>query len=180
MIEQLVSLNVAQNSFSGIDSANSPLAANPQDVTKFNMSLHDKKVEKSELLDIAPKANDGFLQIKQPQETSVIFKMDQEYKALLDGLKAPPDFDKHWDVKKPDEKPVFRSNTMAAEKPSLEKSLDNLLDDFKNSHKIYSGIMKDTRQWSLRTHIWSSNLHVLTAIVGQVSSGFKSLFHSAG
>lgn len=180
MLEQLMSSTISQNALSGMDAANNPPAADPRDVARFNMSLHDKKVEKSELLNIAPKADDGFLQLKQPQQTSSIFKMDQEYKVLLDRLKEPPNFDKHWDVKKADEKPVFRSNTMAAEKPSLEKSLDSLLDDFKNSHKAYAGIMKDTRQWSLRTHIWSGNIHALTAIVGQVSSGFKSLFHSAG
>lgn len=180
MIEQLVSLTASQAGVGGIQSTNDPLSANPHDVTKFNMAVHDKKAEHSALLDIAPKANDGFLQIKKPQETSPLIKMDQEYKVILDKLKEPPDFNKSWDVKKTENKQVFRSNTMATEKPSLEKSLDVLMDDLKHSHKTSADIMKGIRQWGLRTHIWSSNIHVLTAIVGKASAAFKSLFHSAG
>lgn len=180
MIEQLVSLNASQG-LSGIEAANNPLSANTNDVTKFNMALGDQKIDNHALLDVRSKSNDGLLQIQQPQGSSSIIKMDQEYKVILDKLQEPAQFDKHWNVQKPtDNKPVFRSNTGSDEAPSLTKSLDGLLTETKESHKVAAGIMKDMRQWGLRTTIWSTNVNVLTAIVGQTSSAFKALFHSAG
>lgn len=181
MIEQLATLNASQGF--NTEATNNPLSANASDIRKFDMAVHDQKTENTTLLDVGSisKANDGFLQIQQPKESGFIIKMDQEYKVILDKLREQPSFDKHWNVNKSFKTPPqFRSNIVQTEKPNLEKSLDGLLDDFKDSHKITEGIMKDIRQWSLRTQIWSSNLHVFTSIVSQTTSGFKALFHSSG
>ena len=183
MIEQLVSLNTSQAGFSGVDLTNNPMAANTNDVMKFNLALKDQNVGNHALLDVKTdmKVNSGFLQIQKPQETNPIIKMDQSYKAILNQMKETPQFDRFWEVRKDDKSPVFRSNIAVVEKRlDVKEGMQRLLDETKDMYKVSGEITKNIGQWQMKTTIWSTNVKLLLGIVKQTSSAFKSLFHSAG
>jgi hypothetical protein len=128
------------------------------------------------------------LQIQKSDVSNPIFKMDEAYKGLMEGLRAPPKlgtakFDKYWDIQKATNNPVFRSNVMPADTTDIVdfgKRTSELIVEMKESHKVSRGIMQDIREWGLRAKIWSTNVNVLTAMVGQTTSAFKTLFNSAG
>jgi len=183
MIEQLVSLSMSQGSFSSLDLTNNPMAANTNDVMKFNLALKDQPVGNHALLDVNTdtKVNSGFLQIQKPQESNPIIKMDQSYKAILNQMKETPQFDRFWEIRKTDKSPVFRSNiAIVEEKEGIKKGMQRLLDETKEMYKVSGEIKKDIGQWQMKTTIWSTNVKLLLGVVKQTSSAFKALFHSAG
>jgi hypothetical protein len=180
MIEQLVSLNTSQ---AGIDLTNNPMAANTNDVMKFNLALKDQKVDNHALLDVKTdnKINNGFLQIQKSEETNPIIKMDQSYKAILNQMKETSQFDKFLEIRKDDKAPIFRSNiTMIEKKPDVKEDMQRLLDETKEMYKVSGEITKDISEWTMKTTIWTTNVKVLLGVVKQTSSAFKALFHSAG
>ncbi len=183
MIEQLVSLNISQAGFSGVDLTNNPMTANMNDVMKFNLALKDQKINNHALLDVKAdtKVSNGFLQIQKPEETNPIIKMDQSYKAILNQMKETPQFDRFWEVRKDDKAPMFRSNIAVVEKKlDIKENMQRLLDETREMYEVKGEITKDIGQWQMKTTIWSANVKLLLGVVKQTSSAFKTLFHSAG
>ncbi len=190
MIEQLISAQSLQSSRIA-ESTMQPMAANDNDVMRFNMEMHSSNsnnntnIESQLLQDV--KLDNGFISEQLLQENSSantisnpISQLDGSYRAIMSQMDNIPDFEKFLEIQQNEKPAAIRTNVDEIKNTDPAAEVKIMLEEQLEMRKAAGVFSKQISQWHMTTQIWSANMKILTTVVSQASQGFKTLFRSSG
>jgi len=188
MIEQLISAQGLQSSRLA-ESSMQPMAANDQDVMRFNMEMldenHNTKIDADLLQDV--RSDNGIISEQLLQENSTsntvsnpLSQLDSTYRAIMSQMDKIPDFNKFMEIQQNEKPAAIRTNVEDIKSTDPVAEVKEILEQQREINKAAGAFSKQIGQWHIKTQIWSANIKILTTVVSQASQGFKTLFRSAG